>query len=252
LKLKGVALAVKGLTKRFGGVHAVDCVSLDVKEGECHALIGPNGAGKTTLFNLITGEVPLDRGRIFLFGRDITRVPIRLRVALGLARTYQIASVFESCTVEENLVLAFHNIRQSAFDVLLPWRSQKALLNQVLSLAESVGLDLDESVSNLSYGEKRKVEIALALATNPKVLLLDEPTAGLPIADRQSIGKMLVEMISEFGLSILIIEHDTGFVLELADTLTVMDKGSIKFQGEPSELHANRTILELYFGRSTT
>jgi len=248
---QSVALSVENVTKRFGGVIALNDVSFVLKVGECHALIGPNGAGKTTFFNVITGELSPDKGRIFLFGKDITHVSVQERVQLGLARTYQVVNLFEGLTVKESIVLGLRKFWNSSFASITRISPIRLCVDEeVERLATQVGLvdRLASRVRALSHGDKRKLDIALALATKPRVLLLDEPTAGLTAAERANLGELLHRMLEETDLSIVLVEHDVSFAFELSDRVTVLDHGTVIFEGSPDEVRNSEIVMKLYFG----
>jgi len=248
---QSVALSVENVAKRFGGVIALNDVSFVLKVGECHALIGPNGAGKTTFFNVITGELSPDKGQIFLFGKDITHVSVQERVQLGLARTYQVVNLFEGLTVKESIVLGLRKFWNSSFASITRISPIRLCVDEeVERLATQVGLvdRLASRVRALSHGDKRKLDIALALATKPRVLLLDEPTAGLTAAERANLGELLHRMLEETDLSIVLVEHDVSFAFELSDRVTVLDHGTVIFEGSPDEVRNSEIVMKLYFG----
>jgi len=248
---QSVALSVENVTKRFGGVTALKDVSFVLKVGECHALIGPNGAGKTTFFNVITGELRPDKGQIFLFGKNITHTSVQERVQLGLARTYQVVNLFEGLTVKESIVLGLRKFWSSKFASTTRISSiRRCVDEEVERLATQVGLVdcLASRVRALSHGDKRKLDIALALATKPRVLLLDEPVAGLTAAERVNLGELLHRMLEETDLSIVLVEHDVSFAFELSDRVTVLDHGTVIFEGSPDEVRSSEIVMKLYFG----
>jgi branched-chain amino acid transport system ATP-binding protein len=243
-----VALSLSDVSKAFGGLRAVDGVILQVDRGERRAIIGPNGAGKTTLFNLISGELQPTGGRITLFGRDITRLPPHRRAALGLARTYQITNLFPRLTVLENCLLATQALTPAKLHLHRALSRYPALFERARSLLEAVGLigKDDETVRNLSHGEQRQLEIALALAGAPKLLLLDEPTAGLSPAESQMMTGLLKKLDS--AITILIIEHDMGVAFELTNRITVLHFGKAVADGLADEVKANPLVQEIYLG----
>jgi len=243
-----VALTCKGLTKRFGGLEAVKDVELRLVKGERRAIIGPNGAGKTTLFGLISGLLPVSEGSIHIFGKEMTHLACHRRTALGLGRTFQITNLFTSMTVLENLVIAAMGLHTMKFSMLRPLSTHTGVHRQAMELLERVGM-ADKSatvVKNLSYGEQRQIEVALALASNPKVLLLDEPAAGLSTAD----STLMVEMIRKLDpeITILIIEHDMDVAFEVASRITVLNHGSVFAEGETAEIRRNSEVQAIYFG----
>jgi len=249
---KKSALTLQGVSKWFGGVSAVRGVDLVIKVGERRALIGPNGAGKTTLFNLITGELPLDEGKIWLFGRDVTYWSARQRVMLGLGRTYQITQIFPNLTVEENLFLAVRRRQEISTGLLSNlFRSQTAdsvFRERVRQVAQSVNLEdaLTTLAGELSYGKQRQLELGLALAVDPKILLLDEPTAGLSAGERKWMTQLLEKIDKK--VTILFIEHNIDVALNIADSVSVMYKGSIIAEADPEKIRMNKRVKEVYLG----
>ncbi|MBI4607707.1 MAG: ABC transporter ATP-binding protein [Candidatus Rokubacteria bacterium] len=243
-----LALSLTDVSKAFGGLHAVDGVSLEVKPGERRAIIGPNGAGKTTLFNLISGEMPPTAGRITLFGRDVTRLAPHRRAALGLGRTYQITNLFPSLSVLENCLLAVQALRPTKLHLHRALSRYSFLFDRARSVLEAVGLTgkEGETVRNLSHGEQRQLEIALALAGAPKLLLLDEPTAGLSPAESNMMTALLKRL--DPGITILIIEHDMDVAFEVTNRITVLHFGKVVADGLGEEVKANPLVQEIYLG----
>jgi branched-chain amino acid transport system ATP-binding protein len=242
------ALTVEGLTKDFGGLRAVDHVTLTVQPGERLAIIGPNGAGKTTFFNLITGLFPLSAGKITLFGREMTHLPIHQRARLGLARTFQITTLFQNLTVLQSVLLAVQASDAVRFTLHRPLTSYPHLLDRAQTLLSQWGLAerKDTLTKHLSYGEQRQLELVLALAGTPKVLLLDEPTAGLSPAETSSVSGMMQRLPRE--ITILIIEHDMDVAFDLADRIVVLFQGRILAQGTKEEIRKNQEVAEIYLG----
>jgi len=242
------ALSLSDVSKAFGGLRAVDGVSLQVRTGERRAIIGPNGAGKTTLFHLISGELPPTEGRIALFGRDITRLPPYRRAALGLARTYQITNLFPRLTVLENCFLAVQALTPAKLHLHRLLSRYPGLLERARSVLAAVGLGgkEQETVRNLSHGEQRQLEIALALAGSPKILLLDEPTAGLSPAESQMMTELLKKL--DPAITILIIEHDMDVAFALTSRITVLHFGKVVADGQGDEVKANPLVQEIYLG----
>ncbi len=242
------ALRLERLSKGFGGLMAVDGVALSVQTGERRALIGPNGAGKTTVFNLISGELPPSGGRITLFGRDVTGLPPHRRAALGLARTYQITNLFQKLTVLENLLLAVQGLERTKLVLHRSVTSYRHLHVRAEAVLESVGLadKGKEVVKNLSHGEQRQMEVAMALASRPRLLLLDEPTAGLSPAESLMMTAMLEKLDSE--ITLLIIEHDMDVAFALTDRVTVLHNGKVVADGSRDEVKANPLVGEIYLG----
>jgi len=244
------ALSLAGLSKEFGGLRAVDGVSLEVAPGERRAIIGPNGAGKTTLFSLISGETRPSRGRISLFGRDVTRFAPHRRAGLGLARTYQITNLFPRLTALENCLLAVQALTGAKFHLHRAMRRYPAFFERAQAVLAAVGLgeQADEVVRNLSHGEQRQLEIALALAGSPRLLLLDEPTAGLSPAESHAMTALLKTL--DPAMTVLVIEHDMDVAFALTDRITVLHYGKVVADGLSGEVKANALVQEIYLGTS--
>jgi branched-chain amino acid transport system ATP-binding protein len=246
--MMAMALECDGLTKRFGGLEAIKDVTLRVEEGERRAIIGPNGAGKTTLFRLISGEFSPTGGRIRLFGKDVTTLKAQERTQLGLGRTFQITSLFPTLTVSDNLLLAQLGLQKSKFSILKPlslYRNLYLRAEQMLAKMDMADKK-DETVKYLSHGDQRQIEIAMALIGNPKVLLLDEPAAGLSPAESKLITKMIKELDSK--ITILVIEHDMDIAFELSSSITVLNFGKIFAEGVQGEIKKNKGVQEIYLG----
>ena len=244
------ALVVASVSKHFGGVKAVRSVNLAVTVGERRALIGPNGAGKTTLFNLITGELTTDEGRIEIFDVEITKKTVQQRARLGLGRTYQISQLFLNLTVEENLFLAAAANQGMEFSFLNPWRNHAKELAWVRQVADQVRLAdyLDQQVSKISHGFQRQLEIGMAIARRPRLIMLDEPAAGLSPSERVILTELIKELPRD--VTLVLIEHDMEIVLDLADQITVLHHGSVISEGTPSEIRANQEVQNVYLGSS--
>jgi branched-chain amino acid transport system ATP-binding protein len=241
-------LELKNLCKSFGGLQATREVSLRIMPGDRKAIIGPNGAGKTTLFNLITGIYPVTSGQVLLFGEDVTKWPSHRRTAMGMARTFQVTSLFPKLTVLDNVLLAIEGLRPSKF---VMWRFQSSyrdVYDKAHRLLEDVNfLDRkDVEVRNLSHGEQRQLEIVLGLASDPKVLLLDEPAAGLSSGESTEMAKFLMKL--DPGLAILLIEHDMDVVFDVADQISVLHFGEILETGTPQQIHDSARVQEIYLG----
>jgi branched-chain amino acid transport system ATP-binding protein len=236
------------LCKSFGGLRVTADVDLVVEPGERRLIIGPNGAGKTTLFNLITGELAPDSGAILLFDHDITRIPSRRRAHLGMARTYQIITLFPRDTIVRNVCLALLGLSSMRWNPLAAFDRQQQLFERAHAALEQVGLlhIADRPLSQTSYGEQRRVEIAMALAQSPKVLLLDEPFAGLSIDERRDVSKLLAAVPRE--MTLVMIEHDIDTALELADRITLLHFGEVIVEGTRSEVVADPRTKEIYLG----
>jgi branched-chain amino acid transport system ATP-binding protein len=241
-------LQVEGLTKRFGGLLASDQISLEVPRSELHAIIGPNGAGKTTLIGQLTGELAPDAGRIRFDGQDITSLPVYRRSQLGLARSFQVTSVFSDFTALDNVALAVQAHAGHSFRFWRNARREGALREPARATMERLGLGhrADVVVSQLSHGEHRQLEIAMALATRPRMLLLDEPMAGMGPDESARMVRMLREMKQE--VTILLIEHDMEAVFALADRITVLVNGRVIASGAPAAIRANAQVRDAYLG----
>ncbi len=242
------ALELRSLAKSFGGLRVTANVNLDVAPGERRLIIGPNGAGKTTLFNLITGELKPDGGSIRLFGQDITRAPSRLRAHLGLARTYQIITLFPGESLLRNVMLSLLGLSPLRWNCVARFDRQEALIASAREALKRVGLDTlaDRTLAQTSYGERRRVEIAMALAQQPQLLLLDEPFAGLSIDERRDVQKLLLAIPRE--VTVVMIEHDMDVALELAERITLMHFGEVIVEGTRAEVVSHPRTREVYLG----
>ena len=242
------ALTVTDLSKSFGGLHVTRGVNLNVEPGERRLIIGPNGAGKTTLFNLITGELTPDAGSIHLFGQDITKTPSRRRPHLGMARTYQIITLFPRDTIIHNVALALLGLSPARWNPLIDIKRQGHLIEHGLAALERVGLAhiAERPLAQTSYGERRRVEIAMALAQNPKLLLLDEPFAGLSIDERRDVQKLLLAIPRD--VTIVMIEHNMDVALEFAECITLLHFGEVIVEGNRAEVVDNPRTREVYLG----
>jgi branched-chain amino acid transport system ATP-binding protein len=240
-------LQTEGLSKSFGGLRAVNNVDFILAPGQLHAIIGPNGAGKTTFFNLITGLLASDAGRITFRGRDITGLPSHRISRLGLARTLQIKSVFDGLSVYDNIWIAAHS-RVGFLHPLRSAASYRATADKVERLLDRLGLQgsRGEMAGNLSYGDVALLEIAIALATEPTLLLLDEPVAGMSPSETQSTVKLVKELSK--SVDVILIEHDMEVVFDAADTITVMNQGTVLCQGTPDQIARDTRVQEAYLG----
>lgn len=245
------ALALEGVSKRFGSLQVLADVSLEVRPGERCGIIGPNGAGKSTLFNIVAGELPATAGRIRLLDRDVTRAGVHRRARMGLARTFQTTTLFPRLSVGDNVVLALqaHDPR-AHFQCLIPRRRFRARDGEARALLARVGLDgrEDALVQSLGYGERRQLELLLALAQRPKLLLLDEPTAGLAPADAVLVTALLKREQGE--TTIVLIEHDMGVVFDVVDRLVVLHHGRVVADGPLEAIRADANVQEIYLGGS--
>jgi branched-chain amino acid transport system ATP-binding protein len=242
------AVTIYNLAKVFGGLRAVDGVSLQIAPGERRALIGPNGAGKTTLFHCVTGTLRASSGSVKLFDNDITDVPEHRRTKLGMGRTFQITNVITDLSLAENLALAIVGTDRRKWIWNRALESLADIRMQALAGLDAVGLKerADEPVKRLSYGERRQLELALALGAHPRVLFLDEPCAGLSSSERQRIVKMVRALPRD--ITMVMIEHDMDVALGLADRVTVMNRGRVMVEGTPAEIQSDPQVRDVYFG----
>jgi branched-chain amino acid transport system ATP-binding protein len=243
-------LRLRGIGRRFGGVHALRDVDLDVFPGERRAVLGPNGAGKTTLFNVISGEFPPTAGTVELFGRDVTNQPARKRAHLGLTRTYQTSRLFLGLTVEDNLYLAVLGVQGGHLRPVRLSGRDGPMRARARELADRVGLanQLGTLVGSLSHGEQRQLEVAMARAGDPKLMMLDEPAAGLSRGERVILTDLLLQLDRE--ITLLLIEHDMDVALTVAERVSMMHDGRVIVEGTPAEIRANQLVHDLYLGRS--
>ena len=242
------ALALQNLEKSFGGLRVTAAVNLAVEPGERRLIIGPNGAGKTTLFNLISGEIRPDGGAITLFDQDITRVPSRSRPHLGIARTYQIITLFPGETLLRNVTLSLLGLSRRRWNPFVRLDRQGALIARARETLARVGLDhlADRPLAQTSYGERRRVEVAMALAQTPRVLLLDEPFAGLSTDERRDVLRLVTSIPRD--VTIVMIEHDMDVALDFAERITVLHFGEVVVEGTRGEVVAHPRTREIYLG----
>jgi branched-chain amino acid transport system ATP-binding protein len=240
-------LRLRGIGRRFGGVHAVRDVDLEVRPGERRAILGPNGAGKTTLFNLISGEFPPTAGTVELFGSNVTGEPARRRAHMGLSRTFQTSRLFLGLTVEDNLYLSVLGVHPGHLR-LVPSKADVELRETARAMAEAVGIGerLDTLVADLSHGEQRQLEVGMARASDPKLMMLDEPAAGLSRAERVRLTETLLKL--DPSITLILIEHDMDVALTVAEWVTMMHDGSVIVEGTPAEIRANELVHDLYLG----
>ncbi|MGQ0570280.1 MAG: ABC transporter ATP-binding protein [Armatimonadota bacterium] len=243
-------LETRGLTRHFGSVLAVDGVDFAVAAGEIRGVIGPNGAGKTTFFHLMSGVLPPTSGSILLRGRDITRLPVARRVALGLSRSFQITSLFPNLSIADNVRLAAQ-VRAGLVSIWGTPEGNLAVEEHVRRVLDMVGLSefCDAQPPQLSHGDQRHLEIALALASRPALLLLDEPTAGMSLAETVHTVDLVRRINREQGVTVVLVEHDMSVILELTHRITVLDRGRILTEGTPAEIAADPKVQEAYLGR---
>jgi branched-chain amino acid transport system ATP-binding protein len=245
----GTALRVRGLTRRFGGVVAVSNVDLELAPGERRAVLGPNGAGKSTLFNLIAGADSPTEGTVELFGDDVTALGARQRTRMGLSRTFQTSRLLTGLTVEDNLYLAAIGVTNGRFRLVRTGRDTAAR-ERARETAQSVGMSdrLGSLAGDLSHGEQRQLEIGLALVAEPRILLLDEPAAGLSRSERQLLTALLLSL--DRNVTLLLIEHDMDVALTVAERVTMMHDGAVIVEGTPAEIRADQRVHDLYLGRA--
>jgi len=236
--MAAVILQAQGLTRAFGGLHAVDGVDFDLMQGEIQALIGPNGAGKTTFVGLLSGRLVPDAGKIMLGTRDITKLPAHARVQLGIAYTFQITSIFPGLSVFDNVALAVQS------------RGTRNLGAAVADVLHRVGINdhQDKTAGTLSYGHQRLLELAMGLALGPKILILDEPTQGLAAGEIDRFTALIRTLVPQ--MTVLLIEHNMDVVMDLADRITVLDQGKVLARGTPAEIRASPVVQAAYLGGS--
>jgi len=241
-------LSLVDLTKSFGGLQVCADICLTVLPGEIHALIGPNGAGKTTLLNLITGLLPVSRGTILFNGIEITRLSVPQRARLGMARSFQITSLFPEFTVQENIALAVQATYGTSYRFWQRVSASRSLQKKACDIMARVGLEARAAVtaSRLAHGEQRLLEIGMVLAMTPKLLLLDEPMAGLGPESSRSFAELIRDIKGE--VTILLVEHDMEAVFSLADRITVLDQGQLVATGSPSQIRQNPVVQDVYLG----
>jgi len=241
-------LRVVAVSRSFGGLTAVDQVSFTLAAGERLAILGPNGAGKSTLFNLVCGDLSADSGKVFLRGKDVTGLALHHRVRRGLARTYQTSSVFADLTVRGHLALAHRGPSRGRLS-LWPQNSRRAQMAEAaMAFAARVGLEgrIDHAASQLSHGELRQLEVAMALATDPHIILLDEPAAGLSPAERERLTDLLLSL--DTSVAVVLVEHDMDVALTVADRVLVLESGQLIAEGKPEEIEADPIVRAVYLG----
>lgn len=245
-------LQVEQLSKSFGEFQAITDVSLTVKTGSLSALIGPNGAGKTTFYNLVTGRYRPSKGQIFFEGTDITRTPTHKRVASGLLRSFQITNIFPALSVMQNVIAPLIVQHHSSFSFLGSLTTRTDFVEEARKILERVGLadKADRIASTLAYGDKRLVEIAIVLARRPKLVLLDEPTAGMNPQETDRMIRLIKDLAEQSGTTFFITEHDMKVVFAVAERIFVLHQGRLLAEGLPEEIRSNRTVKEAYLGGS--
>jgi branched-chain amino acid transport system ATP-binding protein len=243
-----IILETKGLCKNFGALRAVDLVDLQIARGRVHSIIGPNGAGKTTLFNLLTGFLPVTHGKILFNGAEITHVQPHRISKMGIARSFQITSIFPDLTVYENIRIAIQSRTRSNYSFLMNFKNLQGVEAKVGQLLEELGLSkkADKIAKNLSYGERRAIDIGIALATEPNLLLLDEPTSGMSEEESSRVIGLIKDISAK--LTVVLIEHNIDVVLSISDIVTVMHQGQIIAEGRPEAIQENQEVQEAYLG----
>jgi branched-chain amino acid transport system ATP-binding protein len=243
-------IETRGVTKHFGGLRAVDGVDLQVREGDLHSIIGPNGAGKTTLFNLISGYIKPSSGQVFLRGKEITGTPLHRMAHMGLGRSFQITNIFPTLTVLENVRLAAQAQGKDSFKLWRPAGEFTVYSERALQALQDVGLaeKAGTTAGILPHGDKRKLELAIILAGDPQVLLLDEPTAGMASEQVPALVEMIARIRAKGRKTIILVEHNMGVVMNVSDRITVMHQGRVLAEGNPQEIAANEAVQKAYLG----
>jgi len=242
-------LCTEDLCRHFGGVLATDCVCMDIRNNGLLSIIGPNGAGKTTFINVVTGRLPASSGKVLFQGRDITNKPTHQLVKMGICRTFQITSVFQDLSVFENVRIARQARKGGSLKIFSQKKNLKAVTRETWEILERLGLkDLAaDPAKNMAYGDQRVLEVAIAMAGNPKILFLDEPTAGMSPAETRHIAELIRGLADD--ISIVLVEHDMDLVMSISDRISVLHYGSIIAEGEPGEIRNNPLVREAYLGK---
>ncbi|MCP4628340.1 MAG: ABC transporter ATP-binding protein [bacterium] len=244
-----IILKTEGLTKKFGGLTAVDHVDLTLDEGELRCIIGPNGCGKSTLFNLITGTYKPTGGRVSFKGRNITGKPVHIIGRMGIGRKFQVPGIFNQLTVYDNIRVPF--FRDQRHSLFLKPRKDSGIHQKIMALLQKINLDdkAGRPAVHLAHGEKQWLEIGMVLARHPQLMLLDEPTAGMTAAETQKTAQLIRNISREEKMTILVIEHDIGFVREIASRITVLYKGAVFKEGRYEKIQSDRSVRQIYLGK---
>ena len=242
-------LCTEDLCRHFGGVLATNCVCINIEESGLRSVIGPNGAGKTTFINIVTGRIPASSGKVFFQGKDITNKPTHELVKMGICRTFQITSIFQKLSVFENVRIAKQARLGGTLRIFSTKKSLRKVTEETWAILERLGLqDLShQPAKNLAYGDQRVLEVAIALAGDPNILFLDEPTAGMSPAETRHISKLIKGLSEE--ISIVLVEHDMDMVMSVSDKISVLQYGSIIAEGKPEEIKSNPLVREAYLGK---
>jgi branched-chain amino acid transport system ATP-binding protein len=247
---KAIILEAKELRKAFGGLVAVDDVNIQIHELTLHSIIGPNGAGKTTLFNLLSGVMPPTRGKVLFRGEDITQSPPYRMAHIGMGRSFQITNIFPNLTVLENIRLSAQAMGKDNFRIFHHADSFSTYIDKAKSVINQVGLDSKESLPAmmLSHGDKRKLELGIMLASDPEVLLLDEPTAGMSSEQVPDLLEVIQSIMSQGDKTIVLVEHRMDMVMQISDKITVVNQGQVLAEGTPQEIAGNKMVQSAYLG----
>lgn len=243
-------LETKNLRKQFGGLVAVEDISIQIEQGHTHSIIGPNGAGKTTFFNLLSGKYAPTSGSVFFKGQEITHLPFHKRAHIGIGRSYQITNIFPNLTVLENVRLAAQALSKISFNIIRRADSYKSYIDRAIEILEIVGLHevALQPANTLPHGGKRKLELAILLAPDPELLLLDEPTAGMASEQVPELMTTIRNIHASSQKTIVMVEHNMRVVMDISDRITVMNLGSLLAEGTPAEVAANQTVQNVYLG----
>lgn len=246
-----IVLSVDGLGHDYGKFRVIEDISLEIRTGELSALIGPNGAGKTTFYNAISGKFPPTRGKVFLDGEDITGLPSHRVIDKGMSRSFQITNIFTNMTVKENVIAPLIIQQRKHYKMFGNIFDQTDLVDQMMQVLEHVGLSarVNELVANMAYGDKRLVEMAIVLARNPRIVLLDEPTAGMNPEETENMINLIKRLAETSGTTFFITEHDMKVVFSLAEKIYVLHQGHLLAEGRPEDIRSNVEVQEAYLGR---